>query len=269
MEGKDDYKKKKKKFGNNFSEKKRVNKKIIFFNMIYLMILFIICFIGGVLLGLLTTSYTPEINIFQNSENTFYFLLKENKVIVGGKLNIKLNISNNTMLSYIYHSQNVKYFYYPIGASHRCLLYNGGLEETSANQAPLTHKSEISEPLDNNEETFPTKLSVRVKYSLLKPSTETHIVPLHLGYELSKEYMEEIQPLYDDCKRYNKIYFSIRLEELYITSEFRKVRNGKNHELMFSCKCDVDAKLDAFFTSTPVNKSIIFENLKNDPTLLE
>ncbi|SBT34424.1 conserved Plasmodium protein, unknown function [Plasmodium ovale wallikeri] len=149
------------------------------------------------------------------------------------------------------------------------VLTSLGLEETSANQAPLTHKSEISEPLDNNEGTFPTKLSVRIKYSLLKPSTETHIVPLHLGYELSKEYMEEIQPLYDDCKRYNKLYFSIRLEELYITSDFRKVLNGKNHELMFSCKCDVDTKLDAFFTSTPVNKSIIFENLKNDPTLLE
>ncbi|ETW18209.1 hypothetical protein PFFVO_02725 [Plasmodium falciparum Vietnam Oak-Knoll (FVO)] len=118
---------KKKTFKNESHEKKIVNKKIIFFNMIYLMVLFVVCFIGGILLGFLTTSYTSEINIIQNEDNVFQFLLKNEKIIIGGKLNIKFRVDNKTMLSYVFNSESVKYFYYPVGQNSNCLLYNGDI----------------------------------------------------------------------------------------------------------------------------------------------
>ncbi|KYN99424.1 hypothetical protein PGSY75_1004700, partial [Plasmodium gaboni] len=116
---------KKKSFKNESHQKKIVNNKIIFFNMIYLMILFVVCFIGGILLGFLTTSYTAEINIIQNDDNVFQFLSKNDKIIIGGKLNIQFRVDNKTMLSYVFNSESVKYFYYPVGQNSNCLLYNG------------------------------------------------------------------------------------------------------------------------------------------------
>lgn len=65
----------------------------------------------------------------ENDDNIFKFILKDNKIIIGGKLNINLNIKNNTLLSYALHAKNVKYFYYPVGANPRCFLYNGGISK--------------------------------------------------------------------------------------------------------------------------------------------
>ncbi|CRG94105.1 conserved Plasmodium protein, unknown function [Plasmodium gallinaceum] len=258
---------KKKIFGNEFSKKKKANKKIILVNMIYLMILFLICFLGGILLGFLTTSYTPAIHIIENDKNVFHFLSKDNKIIIGGKLDIKLNLRNNTILSYIFYSENVKYFYYPIGINYSCLLYNGGLQKSS-NQIPLSYKSEIGIPLNNNEDIFATKLSIKIKYTLLELSSVIYTIPLHLGYEITDEYKQEIQPLYNDCKNFNRIYFSIRLDQLHTLNKIRKVYSDKKYELIFYCNCYIDNKVDSFFNSSPVNKKIILNNLINNPNLL-
>ncbi|GAW80470.1 hypothetical protein, conserved [Plasmodium gonderi] len=267
MEGEVRYKRKRA-HGNELSEKNRPKRKILFFHMVYLTLLFVACFFGGVLLGFWTTSYTPEINIIQENTTTFEFLSKNNKIIIGGKFNIKLKIINSTILSYTLSAESVKYFYYPVGTSHTCLLYNAGLEENSANQSPLMHKSEISVPSNKDESDFPTKLTIGVKYTLIKASNVLHKVPLHLGYAITNEHKREIQPLYNDCKRFNKLYFSIRLEDLYISNAFRTVHNEKKYELIFSCKCSVDPNVDSFFNSAPVYNTVILKNLKNDPSLL-
>ncbi|CRG99599.1 conserved Plasmodium protein, unknown function [Plasmodium relictum] len=259
---------KKKIFANEFSKKRNVNKKVIFMNMIYLMILFIICFIGGILLGFLTTSYTPEINIIQNDKNVFHFLSKNDKIIIGGKLNIELNIRNNTILSYIFSSENVKFFYYPIGINYSCLLYNGGLQK-STDHIPLSYRSEINIPLNNDENVFPTKLSIKIKYTLLESPSIVYTIPLHLGYEIGDKYKQEIQPLYNDCKHFNRIYFSIRFDELRISNKLRNIYSDKNYELIFYCKCFIDNKVHAFFNSLPVNKSVILNELTNNPNLLD
>ncbi|ETW49224.1 hypothetical protein PFMALIP_02727 [Plasmodium falciparum MaliPS096_E11] len=219
---------KKKTFKNESHEKKIVNKKIIFFNMIYLMVLFVVCFIGGILLGFLTTSYTSEINIIQNEDNVFQFLLKNEKIIIGGKLNIKFRVDNKTMLSYVFNSESVKYFYYPVGQNSNCLLYNGGLEEKSANQEPLKYKR----------------------------------------YEISQDYKNEVQPMYNDCKRFHKIYFSVKLDQLYMSNELRKIYNDKSYEFVFYCNCYMDDKVHAYFNAKPVYKNVILKNLRNNPKLL-
>ncbi|KYN97494.1 hypothetical protein PRSY57_1004100 [Plasmodium reichenowi] len=259
---------KKKTFKNESHEKKIVNNKIIFFNMIYLMILFVVCFIGGILLGFLTTSYTSEINIIQNEDNVFQFLLKNEKIIIGGKLNIKFRVDNKTMLSYVFNSESVKYFYYPVGQNSNCLLYNGGLEEKSANQEPLKYKSEISTPLYNDEDIFPTKLTINVDYNILHSSSKVHTLPLHIGYEISQEYKNEVQPMYNDCKRFQKIYFSVKLDQLYMSNELRKIYNDKSYEFVFYCNCYMDDKVHAYFNAKPVYKNVILKNLRNNPKLL-
>ncbi|CXI72911.1 conserved Plasmodium protein, unknown function [Plasmodium berghei] len=265
----ENYYKKKSMFENGVSKKKRINKKSVFFNMTYLMISFIICFIGGIILGILTTSYTPEISIMENDDNIFKFILKDNKIIIGGKLNINLNIKNNTLLSYALHAKNVKYFYYPVGANPRCFLYNGGVEDASSNQLPLQHKSEIAIPLNQNENGITTEIFMKVKYRLLKPFTYIYKIPLHLGYIILDSHKKEIQSLYNDCKRFNILYFSVLFDELYISNKIKKINNDKRYELIFSCKCFVDANVDNFFNSSPVNKNIILENLNNDPNLVD
>ncbi|CAG9478682.1 conserved Plasmodium protein, unknown function [Plasmodium vivax] len=267
MEGEVTHKRKRA-YQNELSEKNSLNKKIVFFHMVYLTLLFMACFVGGVLLGFWTTSYTPEISILEDDANTFQFRYINNRVIIGAKLNIKLSVTNNTTLTYSLSAESVKYFYYPVGANHGCLLYNGGLGESSANQTPLSRRSEISVPTNKDERTFPTKLSIKIKYSLLTPSSVIHTVPFHLGYELTNEQRAEVQPLYNDCKRFNRLYFSVRLDDLYISNEFRKVQNEKKYELIFSCKCSIDANVDAFFNSTPIYKAAILGNLANDPSLL-
>ncbi|EUD67523.1 hypothetical protein C922_02229 [Plasmodium inui San Antonio 1] len=267
MEGEVTHKRKKS-YQNELSEKNSLNKKIVFFHMIYLTLLFMACFVGGVLLGFWTTSYTPEISIIEDHANTFQFRYINKKIIIGAKLNIKLSVTNNTTLSYRLSAESVKYFYYPLGANHACLLYNGGLGESSANQTPLSRKSEISVPPNNDERTFPTKLSIKVKYSVLTPSSVIHTVPLHLGYDVTNYDREEVQPLYNDCKRFNRLYLSVRLDDLYISNEFRKVHSEKKYELIFSCKCSIDANMDLFFNYTPRYKTVILGNLVNDPSLL-
>ncbi|SPJ10462.1 conserved Plasmodium protein, unknown function [Plasmodium sp. DRC-Itaito] len=259
---------KKKAFKNESHEKKIVNNKIIFFNMIYLMILFVVCFIGGILLGFLTTSYTSEINIIHNEDNVFQFLLKNEKIIIGGKLNIKFRVDNKTMLSYVFNSESVKYFYYPVGHNINCLLYNGGLEEKTTNQEPLKYKSEISTPLYNDENIFPTKLTINVDYNIIHSSSEVYTLPLHIGYEISQHHKQEVQPMYNDCKRFHKIYFSVKLDQLYMSNELRKIYNDKSYEFVFYCNCYMDDKVHAYFNANPIYKDVILKNLRNNPKLL-
>ncbi|SBT79114.1 conserved Plasmodium protein, unknown function, partial [Plasmodium malariae] len=143
------------------------------------------------------------------------------------------------------------------------------VEEISSNQAPLTHRSEINVPLNNSESSFSTKLSFKIRYTLLKRSDDIFSIPLHLGYEITNAYKAEIQPLYNDCIRFKKLYFSIQLDDLYISNEFRKVHNDKKYELIFSCRCFIDDKVHSFFNSVGINKNVILYNLKNDPSLVD
>ncbi|GAB65979.1 hypothetical protein PCYB_081400 [Plasmodium cynomolgi strain B] len=128
MEGEVTHKRKRS-YQNELSGKNSVNKKIVFFHMVYLTLLFMACFVGGVLLGFWTTSYTPEISIIEDDANKFQFRYINDKIIIGAKLNIKLRVTNNTTLSYSLSAESLKYFYYPVGANHSCLLYNGGTDK--------------------------------------------------------------------------------------------------------------------------------------------
>ncbi|VWU52122.1 conserved protein, unknown function [Hepatocystis sp. ex Piliocolobus tephrosceles] len=243
--------KKKAKHGDGLHGKEKVNTKGSFFTFLHLLIIFLAFFIGGVLLGVITTVYTPDLNIIKNEENIFKFLLKDKKVVIGGNININMHIKNRTVLPYTFNSKNVQYFYYPIGADYSCLLYNGGVEEKSANQTPLSQKSQINVPSNHNQSTFPTQLVINIPYSLINPSMKIYSASLHLGYEITDTHKHEVQALYNDCKKYDKLYNS-----------------RMKRELIFECKCFIDKNVEYFFNTYPVYKPIILQNLQNNPDII-
>lgn len=255
---------------NSLSEKKRSNKKSIVFNIIALLILVILCFAAGIVLGLLTALYIPEIQISNNEENEFKFLSRNNKIVIGGKLQILLKIKNQAILSSNLYSENIQYFYYPIGKNYNCLLYNGGvLGKNETDSLALQYKSEIGTPANNTKDYIVTKLSVNLKYTLFEESDVEISLPFSLGYEVTEQLKEEIQPLYNDCKNFKKIFFSIRFNTIHISNAFKTTIHNKFFEYVFYSKCFIDEKVDAFFNAQPKNKKIILQGMINNPSLIE
>lgn len=249
------------------SSKKKKSKRFLLINTILLSILLVGCFIGGIILGLMTSSFTPEINIIHNEDNVFKFFLKDNKVIIGGKLNIYLHMNSKTILSYNIKAHNIRYFYYPIGKSYTCLLYNGGLAN-SKTWIPFTRRSELGVPLNNDEKLFKTKFEFQIYYAFREEAETLISVPLYIGYEIKESQKSEVQPLYNDCKNFQRIYFSIQLSKIIVTSNFRSVNNSKVFDLVFHCACSIDNNLDFFFNGAPQYKNTILSRLKNNPLLI-
>lgn len=255
---------------NSLSEKKRSNKKSIVLNIIALLILIILCFAAGIVLGLLTTLYIPEIQISNNEENKFKILSRNNKIVIGGKLKILLKIKNEAILSSNLNLENIQYFYYPVGKNYSCLLYNGGvLGNNETDTLALQYRSEIGTPVNNSEDFIVTKFSVHLKYTLYGEDDMQIFLPFSLGYEVTEQLKEEIQPLYNDCKNFKKIFFSIRFNTVQISNAFKTTTHNNFFEYVFYSKCVIDEKVDAFFNAQPKNKKIILQGMTNNPSLIE